>query len=76
MRFDDDIPYRLESMLLRLNKRGIVNAMIAALDEMEGYNGQCKTSAIYRAIGATEHKNENGQYWTPPRMAEMKRQFN
>jgi hypothetical protein len=49
--------------------------MLAALDEMQGYNGQSQTSAICRALGAEEIDTEKGTRWKLPAIAATKKIF-
>lgn len=63
----------LYDMLISLPKQSMLNVMLAALDEMEGYNGQSKTSAIMRAVGAEE--SEDGRSWRPPAAKTIAREF-
>lgn len=64
---------KLYNMLLSLPKQSLLNVMLAALDEMEGYNGQSKTSAIMRVVGA--EKSEDGRSWRPPAVKTIAKEF-
>lgn len=72
----DGLSDNMHAFLDKLPKEAMKNLLIAALDEMEGYNGQSKTSAICRAINAEEIPNENGtNSWKLPSLASLKRDF-
>lgn len=64
---------KLYDMLLSLPKQSLLNVMLAAIDEMEGYNGQSKTSAIMRAVGAEEA--EDGRSWKLPAVKTIAKEF-
>lgn len=73
----DGISDRLHALLDKLTKNALKNLLIAALDEMEGYNGQSKTSAICRAIGAEEIDDEDDGSisWKLPSHASIQKHF-
>ena len=62
---------RVYGRLLEMTKEGAIHLLIAALDEMQRYNGQSKTSAIMRAAGAEE--TENG--WVMPLKDKMEKEW-
>jgi len=50
----NELSDQLCSYIEKLPKRAVINLFSAALDEMQGYNGQSLTSAICRTMGAEE----------------------
>jgi hypothetical protein len=71
----NELSDRLNDYIKKLPKRAVINLMIAALDEMRGYNGQSQTSAICRALGAEEIDTEKGTRWKLPTIASAKKIF-
>ena len=62
----------LYERLSKLHKRALLNVMLTALDEMQGYNGQSMTNAIMRAINAKEV--EEGK-WFVPTIYQLNKEF-
>lgn len=71
----DEISETLYSYLSSFDKRVILNIMIAALDEMEGYNGQSKQRAIHRALGSEEVEKVSGITYIFPKREEIIKNF-
>lgn len=58
------------------SKAHIINLMLAALDEMQSYNGQSATSAICRAMEGEETEDDDGCVaWRLPLQPELNRLF-
>lgn len=72
-----DLPPKLEEILLKLRRQTLLNVMLAAMDEMEHYNGQPMTSAICRALDLEERENDSGGFsWTlPDSVTEIEKAF-
>ncbi len=70
-----DINDSLYNYLLKLPKSALLNLLLSAVDEMQGYNGQSQNSAICRALGAKEIDDEKGTRWRLPSLAETKATF-
>jgi len=64
---------QLYDRLLELPKQALLNVMLEALDEMQSYNGQSKTSAIMKAIGGVQ--SEDGRSWKVPSTRTIAKQF-
>jgi len=71
----NEISDQLNEYIEKLPKRAAINLMLAALDEMQGYNGQSQTSAICSALGAEEIDTEKGTRWKLPTIAATKKIF-
>lgn len=71
----NELSEKLNDYIEKLPKRAVINLMIAALDEMQGYNGQSQTSAICRALGSEEIDTEKGTRWKLPTIAATKKIF-
>ena len=71
----NELSDQLNEYIEKLPKRAAINLMLAALDEMQGYNGQSQTSAICRALGAEEIETEKGTRWKLPSPAATKKIF-
>jgi hypothetical protein len=70
-----EVHEKIHILLAKLPKSVMMNVLLAALDEMQSYNGQNHTSAICRAIGAEEVDGENGTRWSLPSIAKIKKDF-
>jgi hypothetical protein len=56
-----DISDKLYTWLQSLSKEKVIEVLLGALDEMQSYNGNSKTTCIMRAAGATEVEDKNGK---------------
>jgi hypothetical protein len=63
-------------LIEKLPKKAGTNLLVAAIDEMQCYNGQSVKSAICRAMGAKESHTEKGDVWILPSVKKLKETFN
>jgi hypothetical protein len=71
----NELNEKLNDYIEKLPKRAVINLMLTALDEMQGYNGQSQTSAICHALGAEEIHTEKGTRWKLPAIGATKKIF-
>jgi hypothetical protein len=71
-----ELSNKLITYVEKLPKQVAINLLLAALDEMQSYNGQSQTSAVARALDAKEIAGgANGTRWKLPSIAETKKRF-
>ena len=71
----NEISGTLYNWLMSFRRVVIVNIMLAAMDEMESYNGQSQTSAIMRAIGAEDVEVDGKPAWKYPKRSKINKEF-